>query len=143
MSEDNEAIVRRFYEKVFDRGNLAAAGRFLAPDVVDQESLPRQKPGLEGFKQSLANFRAAFPDIQVTLEDVMSFGDRVVVRWTDRGTHRGDFLGMAPTGKRVTATGIIIFRFSGGKIVEQWTNWETLSLMSQLGALMEAARFRL
>jgi len=75
----------------------------------------------------------AFPDLRVTLEDVIPAGDKVVVRWTDRGTHQGEFLGVAPTGRRVTTTGITIFRFAGGKVVEQWTNWDTLSLMSQLG----------
>jgi steroid delta-isomerase-like uncharacterized protein len=134
VSEENASIVFRFYEEVFNEGNLNAADKFLAADMVDHETLLRQGTGLEGFKRSLASLRAAFPDLRVTLEDVISAGDKVVVRWTDRGTHRGEFLGMAQTGRRVSTTGITIFRFSGGKIVEQWTNWDTLSLLGQLGA---------
>ena len=124
MSEENAAIARRFYEEVFDEGNLDAADDFLAAGVADHE----------GFKKSLAALFAAFPDLSVALEDVVSAGDKVIVRWTDRGTHRGEFLGVAPTGRRVATTGITVFRFAGGKIAEQWTNWDTLGLTAQLGA---------
>jgi steroid delta-isomerase-like uncharacterized protein len=133
-AEDNAALVRRFYEEVFDLGNLDVAEEFLAADVVEHDVLSHEPPGLEGFKKSIANLLSAFPDLSVTLEDVISVEDKVVVRWTDRGTHKGEFLGMAPTGRRVITQGISIFRFSEGKIAEQWTNWDTLSLMSQLGA---------
>lgn len=133
MPEDNLTTVRRFYEEVFDRGNTDAADEFLATDVVHEGSPARREPGLEGFKRSLARLREAFPDIRVTIEDLFAVEDKVVVRWTDRGTHQGRFLGMPPTGKLVSAGGITIFRFKGGKIVEQWTNWDTLSLMTQLG----------
>ncbi len=133
MSIENVAIVRRFYEEVFNKGNLDGADEFLATDAVGHETLFLQGSGLEGFKQSVASLRAAFPDLYVTLEDVISVGDKVVVRWMDRGTHQGEFLGMAPTGKRVKTTGITIFHMAGGRIVEQWTNWDTLNLMAQLG----------
>lgn len=133
VSSENVAVVRRFYEEVFNKGNLGGADEFLATDAVGHETLFLQGSGLEGFKQSVASLRAAFPDLYVTLEDQVSVGDKVVVRWTDHGTHQGEFLGMAPTGKRVKTTGITIFRMAGGKIVEQWTNWDTLNLMAQLG----------
>jgi steroid delta-isomerase-like uncharacterized protein len=134
VAEENAARTRLFYEQVLDRGNLEAADEFLAAGLVDHDAFPGQGPGLEGFKRSLANLRSAFPDLRVTLEDVIPARDKVVVRWTDRGTHRGEFLGMAPTGRKVSTTGITIYRFFGGKIVEQWTNWDTLTLMGQLGA---------
>ena len=134
MPNDNVTTVRRFYEEVFDRGNTDAADEFLASGATERDgSAARRGSGLDSFKRSLARLREAFPDIRVTIEDIFAVGDKVVVRWTDRGTHQGKFLGMAPTGRPVSAGGITIFRFEGGKIVEQWTNWDTLSLMAQIG----------
>lgn len=134
VSEENAFIARRLYEEVFDKGDLDAADKFLAADAAEQEFAPQQVAGLRSFKQSLVRLFIAFPDLRVTLEDVVAADDKVVVRWTDRGTHKGEFLGIAPTGKEVVTTGTTLFRFRDGKIVEQWTNWDTLSLLGQLEA---------
>jgi steroid delta-isomerase-like uncharacterized protein len=79
-------------------------------------------------------YRAAFPDLQFTVEDIIDQDDRVVIRWSSRGTHQGELMGLAPTGKIVTVTGISIDRFADGKVAESWTNWDVLGLMRQLGA---------
>lgn len=85
-------------------------------------------------KQGVAAWRDAFPDFYVTLDALIAEGDEVAYRWTARGTHQGEFLGAAPTGKEITATGMVFFRFMAGKIAEGWTNWDALGLMQQIGA---------
>jgi predicted ester cyclase len=80
-------------------------------------------------------YRTAFPDLQIPIEDVIAEGDRVVTRWTTRGTHQGELMGAAPTGNQLTVTGILIDRVSGGKIEEEWVDYDTLHLMQQIGAV--------
>ena len=79
-------------------------------------------------------YRAAFPDLQFTIDDVIAQDDKVVIRWSSRGTHRGELMGLAPTGKEATSSGISIDKIADGKIVESWNHWDTLGLMRQLGA---------
>ena len=133
MSEQNKAIMRRFYEEVFNRGNLTVAEDVFATDFIEHEIFPGMAPGLEGFKQMVSAARAAFTDFRVSADDMLAEGDKVAVRYTTSGTHRGGFMGVAPTGKRVTLTGIDINRFTGGKIVEHWGQSDSLGLMQQLG----------
>ena len=83
----------------------------------------------------MGEFRSAFPDFHVTIEDQIAEGDRVATRWTMRGTHEGEFRGISPTGKQITVTGIGIFRFSDGKVVESWDNFDQLGMMRQLGVI--------
>ena len=91
--------------------------------------------GREGHKQLIAAFRAAFPDLRVAVEDLLEEGDRVALRWRAEGTHRGELMGIAPTGRRVTLTGIEILRIAGGKIAEYWQSWDRLGMYQQLGAV--------
>jgi len=133
VSEQNKAIMRRFYEEVFNRGNLTVAEDVFATDFIEHEIFPGMAPGLEGFKQMVSAARAAFTDFRVSADDMLAEGDKVAVRYTTSGTHRGGFVGVAPTGKRVTLTGIDINRFAGGKIVEHWGQSDSLGLMQQLG----------
>jgi steroid delta-isomerase-like uncharacterized protein len=79
--------------------------------------------------------RAAFPDTRMTIEDEIAEGDKVVIRWTIRGTHKGEYMGIAPTGKEVTVTGISVYRIERGKIVEDWSNNDMLGMLQQLGAI--------
>jgi steroid delta-isomerase-like uncharacterized protein len=137
MSEANKAVSRRVFE-IFNSGDVDVFEEILAPGFVNHD--PSAPPGLEGVKQQVLLYRGAFPDLEVRVEDQIAEGDRVVSRWSARGTHRGDLLGIAPTGKQGTATGITIDRLEGGKIVESWTNWDTLGLLQQLGAVPELAR---
>ena len=131
-AEDNKALVRRLYAAI-DEGDLAGADDLIAADLVDHGSLPGFGPGGEGFKQFFALWRAAFPDSRFTVEDLIAEGDRVAARVTVWGTHSGPFVGLAPTGKRVVVTGIVISRISAGKIVELWEETDDLGLLRQLG----------
>jgi steroid delta-isomerase-like uncharacterized protein len=123
-------------EEVFNRGNTGHADLFLAPNFVEHEELP---PGLpsdrEGAKQLFAMLRGAFPDFKATLEDMVAEGDKVVMRMTWSGTHKGEFMGIPPTGRYMSIGVIDIIRFAEGKAVEHWGQTDTMGLMQQLGAV--------
>jgi steroid delta-isomerase-like uncharacterized protein len=138
MSEqENKAVARREIEEIFARGNLDAAEEIYAPDYVGHEPTSGDIRGIEGAKQFAATYRQAFPDLQPIVEDQVAEGDKVVTRFSARGTHQGETEEFGPpTGKRMEITGITIERFADGKIVEDWTNFDALGLMRQLG-LME------
>ena len=136
MSEaENKIVAQRFNEDVWGRGDEAALEELLAPNFVDHDALPGQSPDREGHRQILAAFRSAFPDLHVTTEDVVAEEDKVVSRWTASGTHQGDLMGVAPTGKGVTIKGIDVLRIAGGRIVERWAQFNDLEVMQQLGAV--------
>ena len=139
MSEENKAVARREIEELFGRGNLDAAEEIYAPNYVGHEPTFGDVHGVEGAKQFAATYRQAFPDIQTTMEDQVAEGDKVVTRFTSRGTHQGESEDFGPpTGNRIEVTGITIERFSEeGKIVEDWTNFDALGLMQQLGLVPE------
>ena len=132
MSAENKAIVRRYFEEVFNKSNLAAVEEFVAPNFVGRDPTFPEIRGIEGLKQFLTTFRASFPDMQMTLGDIVAEGDKVVAQWTFRGTHRGEFIGIAPTDKELTVTGIDIISVSGGKIAEIWANFDSLGMIQQL-----------
>ena len=129
--EENKAIVRLICDEVFNKGNLAVADEVFAADYV--EHLPGLPSGLDGFKDFLAMLRAAFPDLHVTIEDLIGEGDKVVWRWTMQGTHQGELFNLPPTGKQATWTEIQIGRFADGKLVEHWMSFDRLDLLQQLG----------
>lgn len=134
MSEENKAVARRFFE-AWDEGELDAFDEIMAPDAANhdpQDPFPSET-GPEGAKKTAAAYREAFPDLAFTVEHQVAEGDFVVTRWTARGTHEGDLMGIPGTGKESTVTGISIDRFEGGRIVEGWTNWDTLGMMQALG----------
>lgn len=130
--EENKTCVRQIYEAI-SKGDLMALDHILTADFVDHNPDPGQSPGLEGVKQGFAMFRTAFPDFQITLEDMIAEGDKVATRVTGRGTHKGEFQGIPPTGKQVTVAGIDIIRCAGGKCVERWGAFDNLGMMQQLG----------
>jgi predicted ester cyclase len=134
MLEENKAIARRIFE-VFNTGNLALADELVAADVIDHQPPPGIESGLAGFKQLVLMLRAGFPDLHVTVEDIIAEGDKVVGRTTIRGSHTGEFMGMAPTGKQFTMQAIDVMRFAGGKAVEHWGNQDDLGMMQQLGVI--------
>ncbi len=135
-TEENKAAERRFLEELFNKHNLSAVDEHVAPDVIERNPMvPSQGPGLEGYRQVVGMTLSAFPDIQISIEDLIAEGDRVVVRWTCRGTHRGEFAGIPPTNKQVTFTGIDIYRYKGGKRVETWRQLDALGLGQQLGVV--------
>jgi predicted ester cyclase len=140
MSAENEAIVRRAFDEI-GQGELAVADEIIATGFV-RHDLGGNFPdvtGPEGVKRLIAALRAAFPDIQTTVEDVISGGDRVVVRFTAQATHEGQFQRIAPTGKRVSWAGINVYRVANGQIQETWQLADTWGLMRQLGAVPETA----
>jgi len=130
----NKEIVRRFSDELWGRGDFAAADEVLAPDLIEHNPLPGQGPGRDGHKQVVALFRSAFPDLHVVTEDLVEEGDRVALRWRAEGTHRGDLMGLSPTGKRVALSFIEILRIARGKIVERWAEDNGQFVLAQLRA---------
>ncbi len=121
MTEANKAIAKRVYE-IVSTGDFEWAREIVDQDAPDNELLPNDPPAklIDTFKETFAEAREGFPDLSITVEDVMAEGDRVAARITMRGTHRGEFQGITPTGKRVEVRAIDMFRISNGKIVEHW-----------------------
>ena len=134
-TQDNKAVVRRFYEEVVNRKNRAALAEVFDPNLVDHFAPPGTPGGLEGASQTLNMFLTAFPDLHFTIEDLIAEEDRVVARVSMSGTQQGAFMGIPPTGKHVTITGIDINLFVGGKSVEHWVEMDRLGMMQQLGVL--------
>ncbi|MCK6623763.1 MAG: ester cyclase [Anaerolineae bacterium] len=137
-TETNKAIARRFFEEIWNKGNLAVADELLALNVVLH--IPGQPDGdivgLAAYKVRVITYlRTAFPDLQSTIEEMVAEGDKVVVRWTWRATHRGEFWGVAPTGQQITYEGISILRLADGKIVDDRFQADMLGLMQQFGAI--------
>ena len=134
MSEANKAAMRRFFEDVYNKGNPAALDELTAPNFVSHD---RGNPShdREGVKQIVGAIRGAFPDVHFTADDVFAEGDRVAARFTMKGTHKGDFMGVPATGKEIVVTGIDIVSFSNGKAVEHWHEWSGLELLQQLGVV--------
>ena len=131
--EENKTIARRWNEEIWCKANLAAIEELLVTDFVFNYPPPGVEPDREVYKRVVKSYFVGFPDFKSTIEDMLAEGDKVVVRWTGRGTHKGEFMGIAPTGKQVTVTGISIIRIVGGKIVEEWTEMDNLGAMQQLG----------
>ena len=133
---DNKALVRRLFDEVWNTGNVALVDDLLALDFVDHAAqMGGGDPTRDGFKTQVRLFRTAFPDGRSQIEDLIAEDDRVAARWTDGGTQRGEWMGVPPTGKRVTMTGIDIYRIEQGRIAEFWCSEDELGLLRQLGAL--------
>jgi steroid delta-isomerase-like uncharacterized protein len=136
MSEQNKTLARRWFEDLFSRGDLDTANQILSADFVYH--LPREEErGIEELKHYVSSYRTAFPDIQDSVEEIVAEGDKVVVRWSSRGTHQGEFMGVAPTGRDVAFTGMRLFRIAENKIAESWVNLDERGLQEQLGALSD------
>lgn len=133
--EENKALARRSVDEIWGKGSLAAVDELYAADFVWHWALPGMAPNREGYKQCVSMNFAAFAGVYCTVEDIVVEGDKVVARWTWGGTHKGEYMGIAPTGKQVTLTGISIDRIVGGKIVEEWGEMNTLGMMQQLGVV--------
>jgi len=133
-TEENRAATRRFWEEV-NKKNLAVMDELIATNYVGHLSGVEDVHGPEELKQLFTTTFTAFPDFHVTIEDMIAEGDKVVVRVTETGTHKGEYQGMAPTGKRFTVSAISINRVEGGKSLETWQEADHLSLMQQLGVI--------
>ena len=137
MSEENKALARRSWE-VVAQGSLNTLEDALA-EVYAEDFILHEAGGvfvgIQGLAQFVSMMRSALPDLRITIEDDMSEGDKVVTRWIAQGTHQGELMGAAPTGNQVTATGITVHRIEEDKIVEEWSNWDALGVMHQIGAV--------
>ncbi len=141
MSEVNKTIVRRLIEEVWNKGNLSLVDELFTPNYEHHDaSSPDFGRGPESEKKRATLYRTAFPDLRVTIEDIIAEGETVMARWSCRGTHKGDLSGIAPTGKQFTISGVSIARFSGSKMAEGYVNWDALGLMQQLGVVPELAK---
>jgi steroid delta-isomerase-like uncharacterized protein len=134
-AEENKALVRRAWEGV-TQGNLDVIEEVYTPDLVWHEP-DEDVRGIEAARQYIAMYFDAFPDMRITVEDLIAEGDKVTTRWTGRGTHQGDLLGIPASGNPVEITGITIHRIEGGRIAEEWEMPDMLGMMQQLGAYPE------
>jgi steroid delta-isomerase-like uncharacterized protein len=137
-TEQNKTLARRFWFEVFSQGNMTIIdeicdANWTYHDPSDpQGNWPR---GPQGMRQLVNLYRSAFPDLHFTIEDQVAEGDTVVSRWIASGTHKGELMGIPPTGRQASVTGITIHRMVNGKIVEDWVNFDTLGMMQQLGII--------
>ncbi len=136
MPEDIKKIARRNREELWNSGDLNVADQIFAADCfyhINDPITPYFGEGPEAAKKWVNFFRSAFPDLHIIVEDILAEGGRAAVRWTARGTHQRELMGVAPTHMKITATGIDIYRVVDGKIQELWVNWDTMSFMQLLG----------
>jgi steroid delta-isomerase-like uncharacterized protein len=133
--EENKKLARRVWDEVWHRGNLDVMNSLFTPDFVRHDPNGRVLKGIEQNRQFIGGMRLAFPDLHYTVEDEIAEGDKLVVRYRFEGTHQGQFQGAPATGKQVSYTGILIYRFADGKIAEQWTEADLLSFLQQLGVI--------
>jgi len=141
MSDTNKNVVRRLFEEVWNKGQQQIADELFAPTYTHHDSsTPDARRGPEGEKKRAAIYRNAFPDLRLTLEDLTAEGETVTARWSCRGTHKGDLNGIAATGKQFTISGISVARFTNGKMVEGWVNWDALGMLQQLGIVQELGK---
>ena len=134
MSDKNKSLVRRWIDAM-DKQNFEFADEIFSPDFIFHLPGRPEPMKFEEYKQFIRSVYAAFPDLSHKIEDLIAEGDKVVVRLTDLATHKGDFMGIAATGKEVSLGAIVICRFAEGKCVEAWEEADYLGMMQQLGAV--------
>jgi steroid delta-isomerase-like uncharacterized protein len=135
-AEQNKALARQLVEEVLNRGNISLADEILAPNFVEHEELPPEiPPGREAPKMMFTMLRSAFPDFKATIDDIVAEGDKVVIRQTWTGTHKGEFMGIPPTGKSISINVIDIIRIAEGQFVEHWGVMDQMAMMQQLGVI--------
>lgn len=135
MTEKTKAIARRFLDALWNQADFATVDELVAADYDGHSSTEIHGP--DGAKQFVTSLHAAFPDFQFAVEDQIAEGDMVATRWAMQGTHQGEFRGIPPTNKRMTMTGITMFRIADGKLIDGWTNEDVLGFLQQLGAVPE------
>jgi steroid delta-isomerase-like uncharacterized protein len=130
----NETLVRRFFAEVFNQGDLEAIDAFIHPEHENHDpTAPDIPTGPEGVRRLVELYRSAFPDLRFEHAEIVAMGDKVAHRWTFTGTHRGEIMGVEPTGKAVTVQGIEINRIADGKIADSWAISDALGMLQQLG----------
>jgi steroid delta-isomerase-like uncharacterized protein len=137
-TEENKTLARRWFAAL-NADDMHAIGELYASSFTDHIPGQPEPLNIDAFRQFISGFNAAFPDIHHTIEDLVAEGDRVIVRWTARGTNAGSFMGVPPTDKFITVTGVNIYRIAGGKFVEQWTEFDQLGMLQQMGMIPQMA----
>ncbi|WP_169311738.1 ester cyclase [Marinithermus hydrothermalis] len=136
QAERNQAVVRRYFEEVWNQGRFDGLREIVTADYVNHDpAVPDAGRGPESVRALVEYYQKAFPDTRFTIEEMHAVGDRVVTRWKAQGTHKGELMGIPPTGKKVVVTGLTIDRLEGGRVKEGWTHWDTLGMLQQLGVL--------
>lgn len=134
MGYDNTQIARKFVEEILSKGNFNVVDEIVAKDIIVRDNLAPEGRGSELLKTQVREYRTAFPDLTFTIDDILqTTGDRVVVQWKARGTHRGPLMGIQPTNRPATATGVEVLRIANGKIVEGTSYWNAYHVFQQLG----------
>lgn len=134
MASENKAIVRRLYDEVWNKRRVELVDELMSPShAMHDNHLPDSGVGPEAYKRQVARFVTAFPDLRFTVEDMVAENDRVAVGWTISATHKGEFRGISPTGKKISVEGITIHHIADGKIMDSYANADYLGLMQQLG----------
>ena len=132
-AEENKTAERRLKEQVWDRHDPEAADEFVDPDVLEHNPMLGASQGRDGYKLALKVAFSAFPDAELVHDDLIAEGDKVVERWTIRGTHRAAFMGIPATNKQIAIEGVDIYRYANGRRVETWSYFDRAGLMKQLG----------
>jgi steroid delta-isomerase-like uncharacterized protein len=139
MSAENIAASRRVLDEAFSQGNLDVIDEVCAEGYVDHDPIMGDQSA-DAVKETISSYRAAFPDLSFTVDDIFAAGDKVVTRWTGSGTFENEFMGQAPTGEKGDPiSGVGIDRYEDGKIVESWGQWDTLGFMRNIGAIPDTA----
>ena len=133
MSKENKALAKRIVQEIWNKGNLEFADEIVAPNYADNVAGDGSPIGPDGFKQAVVGIRSAFPDIYITIDDMISEDDKVALIWTFTGTHKGELMGIEPTDKKVKVSGMYLYKFKDGKLVERSGTRDMFSLMKQVG----------
>lgn len=131
----NEQVFRQFHEEILLKGHLDRIDDWVDPEVVSHNPIPGQAPGAEGFRNALRAFRAAFPDLTSRITLLVADGDLLACRFEASASHRGEFMGLAPTGRAFAYEEMVFVRFRNGRIVEHWAVADTLDMMEKMGAI--------
>lgn len=135
VTEENKALVRHMEEEIFNKRNLAAVDDFISPQYVLHAASEGPSPGRDAIRDSIARYLAGFPDLRISIDQILAEDDKVVGVFTFTGAHDGELFGLPPTGRRISVRQIAVYRIEEGKVVEEWEVSDQLGLMQQLGAL--------
>ena len=139
MAPDEETVIRRLFDDVWNEGNVAVVDELVVPTAVVYQSDLTTAPGPDAYREAVGLLHTAFPDLRVSIEDLVACPGRAVVRWTLRGTHQGAFGALPPTGNAVTMARVSIFRLDAGKVVEEWCGGDVIGLKQQLHLVLGGA----
>ena len=141
MSDANKRVVRRLIEELWNQSNPSVAEELFTPNYTHHDpSTSDFGRGPESEVKRMNLYRGAFPDLRITIENIISESDTVMARWSCHGTHKGELSGIPPTGKTIDLIGISVVRLSGGKVAEGWVQWDTLGMLQQLGIVPKQVR---